>query len=177
MRKYLFIGFLFQVLFLSAESVAIKIPTNLPQGHPRVLTSADSKDFVKLLIGQEPWAKEVFYKIKTRTDKYADKHVKDPQWLVSRLQMYWNNHWTDVFIKGEKFAYAGGDKAPVPTVRFTGSRATTTIYGRPKLEDITPFMDDEKGLLFHNNAKAGKPLEWSTLLKPDGTSNPLTAKL
>jgi len=160
MRKYLFIGFLFQVLFLSAESVAIKIPTNLPQGHPRVLTSADSKDFVKLLIGQEPWAKEVFYKIKTRTDKYADKHVKDPQWLVSRLQMYWNNHWTDVFIKGEKFAYAGGDKAPVPTVRFTGSRATTTIYGRPKLEDITPFMDDEKGLLFHNNAKAGKPLEW-----------------
>jgi len=161
MRKYLFIGFLFQVLYLSAESVAIKIPTNLPQGHPRVLTSADSKDSVKLLIRQEPWAKEVFDKIKTRTDKYAGLLSKDPQWLVSRLQMYWNNHWTEVFIKGEKFAYAGGNKAPVPTVRFTGSRATTTIYGRPKLEDITPFMDDEKGLLFHNNSKAGKPLEWA----------------
>ena len=116
---------------------------------------------MKLQIQKEAWANEVFEKIKSRTDKYANQHLNDPNWLVSRLQMYWKTHCTDVFIRGEKFAYAGGDKAPVPTVRFTGSRATTTIFSRPKLEDIMPFMDDEKGLLFVNNSKVNKPLEWT----------------
>lgn len=161
MKKLVFLVFLFSFLFLNAQNPIIKIPENLPQGHPRVLTSANMKDSVKLMIQNETWAKEVFEKIKLRTDKYADQHLKDPQWLVSRLQMYWNNHWTEIFIRGEKFAYAGGEKAPVPTVRFTGTRATTTIYGRPKLEDITPYMDDPKGLLFINNSKANKPLEWA----------------
>jgi len=161
MKKLTLFILVFSVLCLNIGAQTIQIPKNLPQGHPRVLTSTSTKDSVKLLIKKELWAKEVFDKIKTRTDKYADQHINDPNWLVSRLQMYWKTHCTDVFIKGEKFAYAGGDKAPVPTVRFTGSRATTTIFSRPKLEDITPFMDDEKGLLFINNSKANKPLEWA----------------
>lgn len=161
MKKPAFLVFLFFVSVLYAETSTIQLPKSFPQGHPRVLTSANTKDSVKLLIQKEAWAKEVFEKIKTRTDRYANQHITDPNWLVSRLQMYWKTHCTDVFIKGEKFAYAGGDKAPVPTVRFTGSRATTTIFSRPKLENITPFMDDEKGLLFINNSKTNKPLEWA----------------
>jgi hypothetical protein len=161
MKKPTLFILVFSVLCLNIGAQTIQIPKNLPQGHPRVLTSASTKDSVKLLIKRELWAKEVFEKIKTRTDKYANQHLNEPNWLVSRLQIYWKTHSTDVFIRGEKFAYAGGDKAPVPTVRFTGSRATTTIFSRPKLEDITPFMDDEKGLLFINNSKADKPLEWA----------------
>ncbi|HJV76763.1 MAG TPA: heparinase II/III family protein, partial [Paludibacter sp.] len=156
-----FLVFLFFVSVLYAETSTIQLPKSFPQGHPRVLTSANTKDSVKLLIQKEAWAKEVFEKIQTRTDRYANQHLTDSDWLVSRLQMYWKTHCTDVFIKGEKFAYAGGEKAPVPTVRFTGSRATTTIFSRPKLEDIIPFMDDEKGLLFINNSKTNKPLEWA----------------
>jgi len=161
MKKLVFFTLVFSVLCLNTGAQTIQIPKSLPQGHPRVLTSASAKDSVKLLIQKEAWANVVFEKIKTRTDKYADQHLNDPDWLVSRLQMYWKTHYTDVFIRGEKFASAGGDKAPVPTVRFTGSRAATTIFSRPKLEDITPFMDDEKGLLFINNSKADKPLEWA----------------
>jgi len=161
MKKLVFFIFTLSVLSINIVSQTIQIPKNLPQGHPRVLTSASGKDSVKLQIQKEAWANEVFEKIKSRTDKYANQHLNDPNWLVSRLQMYWKTHCTDVFIRGEKFAYAGGDKAPVPTVRFTGSRATTTIFSRPKLEDIMPFMDDEKGLLFVNNSKVNKPLEWT----------------
>lgn len=161
MKKYIFICFLFHFFSLSAETPVLKIPADLPQEHPRVLCSANTKDSVKLMIRDEAWANEVFGKIKDRTDKYAEHLQTDPQWLVSRLQMYWNSHSTDIFVKGEVFSSAGGKRAPVPTVRYTGSRATTTIYGRPRLEDITPYMDDAKGLLFHNNSKEGRPLEWA----------------
>jgi len=161
MKKKVFILFLLPVLLVQAQSLPVKIPAILPQGHPRALTSTVTKDSVKHLILKEDWAKEIFDKIKLRTDAYVVRHLKEPQWLVSRLQMYWNNHWTDIYIKGEKFAYAAGEKAPVPTVRFTGTRATTTIYRRPELKDITPFMDDERGLLFINSSKNGNPLEWA----------------
>jgi hypothetical protein len=42
---------------------------------------------------------------------------QQPDWLTSRLQMYWHSHATDVFIDGEKLDHAGGQRAPVPTVR------------------------------------------------------------
>ncbi|HET7733306.1 MAG TPA: heparinase II/III family protein [Paludibacter sp.] len=113
------------------------------------------------MIQTEAWAKQTFDKIKERTDKYISLTAKDPDWLLSRLQMYWNTHATDVYIRGEVFASAGGSKAPVPTVRFTGARAANTIYGRPKLEDITPFMDDERGLWLPNNSRPGQPFEWA----------------
>lgn len=149
-------------LFLFAhvlQAQRIALPEQYPQGHPRVLTTAKEKETVRRLIKEEPWAKEVFDKIQTRTDVYANR---EPEWLVSRLQMYWNSRATDVFVKGEVFSHAGGEVAPVPTVRYSGTRASTTIYGRPKLEDIIPYMDDERGVYFHNNSKEGRPLEWVT---------------
>jgi len=98
MKKLTLFILVFSVLCLNIGAQTIQIPKNLPQGHPRVLTSTSTKDSVKLLIKKELWAKEVFDKIKTRTDKYADQHINDPNWLVSRLQMYWKTHCTDVFI-------------------------------------------------------------------------------
>lgn len=145
-------------LFLGVCAQRIELPDRYPQGHPRVLTTANEKGNIITLIKKEAWAKEVYHKIKTRTDVYADKA---PEWLVSRLQMYWNSCATDVFVKGEVFSHVGGDKAPAPTVRYTGARASTTIYGRPKLEDILPYMDDDRGLWFHNRSKEGWPLEWA----------------
>lgn len=144
-------------LFFNIQAQHIALPNHYAQGHPRVLTTPEEKTKVLELIKEEAWAKDVYDKIKARTDRYAGK---EPEWLVSRLQMYWNSHATDVYVKGEAFSHAGGEKAPFPTVRYTGTRATTTIYGRPKLEDILPYMDDDRGVLFHNNSKENKPLEW-----------------
>jgi len=39
--------------------------------------------------------------------------------------MYWKSHATDVFIKGEYYDHAGGEKAPEPTVMFNGANSHT----------------------------------------------------
>lgn len=157
--RIVLVGFIVSTHMLFAQQV-IKLPANLPQDFPRTIASANTRESVVSLIKTENWAGQTFEKIKERVDKYVNLAAKDSTWLYSRLQMYWNSHATDVYIRGELFDYAGGGKAPAPTVRFTGARATTTMFARPNLEDIQPFMDDDRGLLFHNTAKDGRPLEW-----------------
>ena len=158
MKQILLSLFLVSVLSLNAQ--ILPVPAQLPQAHPRVLTNPSGKESTNKLIATEPWAQRVFESLQKRTDVYTEKVAADPTWLFSRLQMYWNSHFTDVFIRGEVFDHAGGEKAPAPTVRFTGTRGTVTSYSRPKLEEILPYMDDEKGLYFVNTAKEGRPLEW-----------------
>lgn len=134
--------------------------SQLPQEHPRYLITPQGKDETWKLIENESWAKDVFEKLKQRTDKYTERTESQPDWLLSRLAMYWTSHATDVYIKGEVFDHAGGAKAPVPTVRYTGTRGTVATYGRPRLEDVKPYDDDEAGnVTFHNNTLPGRPLE------------------
>ncbi len=144
--------------FMEAQKIAL--PMNLPEEHPRVLTNANEKRETKKLIQEKVWAKEVFNKLKQRTDKYVDL---GPEWLTSRLMMYWNSHATDVYIKGEFFDHAGGEKAPVPTVMLSGARSHATKYGRPKLEEMTPYQEDPKGLYLANNSLEGSPKEWAAI--------------
>ena len=133
---------------------------NLPQAHPRYLTSPQGREEVLRLVKQEDWAKDVFDELKQRTDVYVCRTDTQPDWLYSRLAMYWESHATDVYVKGESFDHAGGKKAPVPTVRYTGTRGTATNYRRPRLEDIIPYDDDEAGnVTFHNKTLPGEPLE------------------
>ena len=121
------------VVLWSQNSVNL---SQLPQEHPRYLTTPQGKDEAWKLIENESWAKDVFEKLKQRTDKYTERTESQPDWLLSRLAMYWTSHATDVYIKGEVFDHAGGAKAPVPTVRYTGTRGTVATYGRPRLEDV-----------------------------------------
>ena len=78
-----------------------------------------------------------------RTDAYLDSVQHHPDWLLSRLQMYWKSHATDVYVNGETFSHAGGDRAPVPTVKFNGTRSHGTAYDRPSLADVVPYDDDD----------------------------------
>ncbi|WP_114782951.1 heparinase II/III domain-containing protein [Botryobacter ruber] len=139
----------------------IKIPAKYTAAHPRILgTEASDRAAVNKLLDSEAWAQQVYEQTKAKINPYVNRHVKDPKWIVSRLQMYWNSHATDVFIKGGVYAHATG-KAPVPTPRFTGTRDATTPYKRPKLNDIKPYMDDERGLYLQNGTKEGNPWEWA----------------
>ena len=36
-------------------------------------------------------------------------------------------------MKGETFDHAGGEKAPYPTVRYTGTRGTAATHGKCKI--------------------------------------------
>lgn len=119
----------------------------LPQGHPRYLTQQEGKEETERLIEEEAWAKDVFDKLKQRTDRYVDQ---GSDWLSSRLQMYWNTHATNVYIRGEFYDHAGGDKAPAPTVAFTSSRGHGTNYRRPRIEEIEPYKEDPRGMYLEN---------------------------
>ena len=157
MKKILLLMAIFFSVLLQAQLNTLSM--NLPQGHPRYLTDAGGKETTLKLISNEPWAEEVFGKLKSKTDVYVRLTEAQPEWLLSRLAMYWESHATDVYVKGETFDYAGGEKAPVPTVRYTGTRGTFATHSRPKLEDVVPYDDAGGNVTFCNNSLPGRPME------------------
>lgn len=138
----------------------IPLPTGLPDARPRLLTTPDQKEPLFSKIKQDGWEKDVFTGILERIDPYVQRTQKEPDWLYSRLMMYWKSKSTNVYINGGVYVRADGE-APVPTVRFGSTRGVSSPIKRPKLEDIIPYMDDTRGVYFHNSAKAGEPLEWT----------------
>jgi len=95
-------------------------------------------------------------KLKGRIENVMSQVDKQPDWLYSRLQMFWNTHATDVFVNGETFVKSGGERAVEPTVKFNGTRGTASSYNRPKLEDLVPYDDDEQGSVTYINKVTGK---------------------
>jgi len=125
--------------------------------HPRVyITDQEKAAFVNSIEGIE-WKKELVHKKKERLKKYLEYWRNDPQWLASRLQMNWKTKHSKVFLKGGDFSHSEGT-APVPTVRYSGTRDWATDYIRPKLEDVRPYFDDSRGLYLQHK-KTGK-MEW-----------------
>ena len=123
MRRILF-GLCFLSFLNIASGQEIPLPEKMPQTHPRVLTTPAGKQETWKLIKKEEWAKDVFNKLKERTEVYTNLTDAQPAWLLSRLAMYWKSHATEVYVKGETFDHAGGERAPYPTVRYTGTRGT-----------------------------------------------------
>ncbi|CAM4273617.1 hypothetical protein [Zobellia nedashkovskayae] len=155
------LGFYLFTTYISAQNSSdIPLPENLVQGYPRLyITNAEKKDLQKT-IKKEAWAKNVLAGLHDEVDEHVERHVSDSEWMVSRLQMYWKTKSTNIYINGVDYSHADGE-APVPTVRFTGSRNSATPYAKPKLEDIQPYMDDPRGLYLPNKTKEGHPFEWA----------------
>jgi hypothetical protein len=145
---------------MPAKAQQIDISGVNVKGHPRLLTDENTgRDKLNTLIKQEDWAEKTFNQIRADADANVSRYQTDSTWMASRLQMYWKQHYTDVFIKNGIYAYATGH-ASVPTVRFTGTRDVATQYMRPKLEDIKPYMDEDGKLYLQNGTVPGKPWEW-----------------
>lgn len=159
-RIVLCVGCLLVAIFVRAQQADWL--EKLSDEYPRYLTNASGREEVKSMIEKEAWAADVFRKLQQRTDVYVDRGT---DWLTSRLQMFWNTHATDVFIKGEYFDHAGGEKAPAPTVMLSGARSHATNYVRPKLEDIKPYQEDSRGLWLRNKLLEGQPYEWASISK------------
>lgn len=137
------------------------------QNHPRIyITNSQKNEFLDRIENSEKVGGYIG-KLKADVDPYVEQHVNDPEWIVSRLQMYWKNKYKEVYVDGMDFSHGAG-KAPVPTVRFSGTRDWATDYGRPRLEDVLPYSDDERGLYLQNRKKEGHPWEW---VKPSETGH------
>ncbi len=95
-------------------------------------------------------------KLKKKIEYVMSRVDAQPDWLYSRLQMNWKTHATDAFVNGEQFDHPGGERAPEPTVKYSGLRGTESQYNRPKLEDIVPYDDDEQGYVTYVDKVTGK---------------------
>jgi hypothetical protein len=126
---------------------------------PSILISDDQKEALKKKIKENAWAETIYKDVVQSVQSYVDRHVDDPEWIVSRLQMHWKTHATRTFVNGQIWSHVEGN-APVPTPRFAGARDWATDYASPALEDILPFCEDERGLWLQNTKKPDQPWEW-----------------
>lgn len=126
--------------------------------HPRIYITDNKKSAFIEKINTVEWAKSSYEAVKDGVEKHVDRHVTDPEWIISRMQMYWDTHHERVYVIGSDFSHGTG-RAPVPTVKFQGHRDPATDYAMPSLEDTQPYMD-EKGMYLQNMKKEGHPWEW-----------------
>lgn len=124
-------------------------PEKIERNHPRLISSGVNKVLLLRQIESSVEVKSGFESLKKGIANFVEQFESDPEWMVSRMQMYWKSRATDIFIKGEYYSHAEGN-APVPTVRFSGSRDYVISYKTPKLEEIKPYLDDERGLWLQN---------------------------
>lgn len=110
-------------------------------GHPRIYVSDSDKAAVKEKISSHAWAKETFERIRRHVDPYVERHQKNPEWIVSRLAMYWKEgeRYTQCYLKKQNWDRGEGN-APVPTVRMPGMR-TWNKYSNVPLEERTPYNE------------------------------------
>jgi len=125
--------------------------------HPRIyISNSDKSDFLQTL-EEISWKKELVARKKERLHKFLEYWQNDPEWLVSRLQMNWKTKHDEVYLQGGDFSHSKGS-APVPTVRYSGTRDWASDYKRPKLEEVQPYLDDPKGLYLEHKKTGVK--EW-----------------
>ncbi|MGN1210519.1 MAG: six-hairpin glycosidase [Candidatus Cryptobacteroides sp.] len=130
----------------TARNTIIPVP-QMKTEYPRMVVGQDSPEQITAQTKA----------CRNRADRYIQRHTTDPEWIVSRLQMYWHSHADEIYIKGEKLDHVAGH-APVPTVRYTATRGTQTIYSRPSLEDTPPYQDS-LGMWMLN--KTTGQMEWA----------------
>lgn len=109
--------------------------------HPRIYVSDSDRVAIKEKISNQIWAKEAFERLKQKIDPYVERHQSEPEWIVSRLAMYWKEgeRYTQCYLKKQNWDRGEGN-APVPTVRMPGMRTWNKYYNVP-LEERPPYNE------------------------------------
>lgn len=149
------LGWIINAFMLILFSTCISAGQNF--SHPRLYISNDTKEDFKRDIETSVWKNKYVDQRRARVEKYLRYCQEDQNWLVSRLQMNWKTTHDKVYLKGGDFSHSSG-KAPVPTVRFSGSRDWAAEYRRPPLEEVEPYFDDPRGFYLKNQQSGEK--EW-----------------
>ncbi len=139
----------------AAAQQRVEIPA-LKTEYPRMIDGAETRRSIDRLTAT-PAGAAAMQGIRARIEPHVARHVGDPDWIVGRLQMYWDSHATDIYVNGEVLDHTEG-RAPAPTVRYTASRGTQTDYARPRLEEVVPFQDS-LGMRMRN--KLTGEMEWA----------------
>jgi hypothetical protein len=156
--KYWFAGLVGCMVWCGGLEAAEAAPDDAK--HPRIYGTDATKAALQEKIETVEWAASIYNSINDSVEKYVDRHVDDPEWMVSRLQMHWKTRYAKTYVNGSHWSHGEGE-APVPTVRFAGQRDWATPYIRPSLEELQPYAEDERGIWCRNGSKKGKPWEWA----------------
>lgn len=109
--------------------------------HPNIVVNNDERCSIRYRIKNNEWARKSFYALKDKIEPFADRHKSNPEWIISRLAMYWKDgeRYTRCYLKNQNWNRGEGN-APVPTVRMPGMR-TWNKYVNVPLEERTPYNE------------------------------------
>ena len=121
--------------------IGFQIQAVSAQNHPCLIVNNKDRQEILSKIEQEEWAQKAWESLKQNIDPYVDRHQSDPEWIVSRLAMYWKDgeHFTQCYIKNQNWDYGEGN-APMPTVRLPGMRTWNNFINVP-LEDRLAYSE------------------------------------
>lgn len=114
--------------------------------YPHILVNHADKEKINQKIEEQNWAKSIFDEHYQKVSPYVERHLKDPDWILSRYLM---NR-----VEGKRYTHAydngnghylvkySGD-APVPTVRYSTHKrnpvtANGASYIKPSIEELLP---------------------------------------
>lgn len=109
--------------------------------HPNIVVNNDERCSIRYRIKNNEWARKSFYALKDNIELFADRHKSNPEWIISRLAMYWKDgeRYTQCYLKNQNWNRGEGN-ATVPTVRMPGMR-TWNKYVNVPLEERTPYNE------------------------------------
>lgn len=109
--------------------------------HPNLFATKEDRANILAKVKNEAWAKTSWENIQSEINPYVERHINNPEWIVSRLAMYWKEgeRYTQCYIKKQDWDYGEGN-APIPTVRLPGMR-TWNDYLNVPLEDRIPYNE------------------------------------
>ncbi len=110
-------------------------------GHPRLYVSQSDCTAIPRKLASDEWAQKSFATITEKLEPMVVRHEADPEWITSRLAMYWKEgeRYTQCYLLKQNWDYGEGN-APVPTLRYPGMR-TWNKYSNVPLEHRTPYNE------------------------------------
>ncbi len=133
--------FLFLLSAVALCSCQDSESTNFVDGHPRLYVSEGDHGAILDKLESDSWAETSFDKMVSELQPLVERHATDPEWITSRLSMYWKEgeRYTQCYLLNQNWDRGEGD-APVPTLRFPGMRTWNKYYNVP-LEDRIPYNE------------------------------------
>lgn len=144
MHKY---RLLFTYLFITVHCIIISAQQIQESDfrthvHPRIFVTSDEKASILEKIEKVSWAKDIYNGLKAEVHPIADIHSKAPGYVISRMQMHWEEgkHYTHFYTDGNFITRRNGN-AKYPTVRVTYGRAASNSVPLVPLDKIIPYGD------------------------------------
>ncbi|MCX6220644.1 MAG: heparinase II/III family protein [Bacteroidia bacterium] len=133
--------------------------------NPHILVTNGDKPSVLSKVKEQAWAKSIFEELQNTVTPYVERHVTDPQWILSRYLMNRipGKHYTTVYSDNAGMGLVKWTgNAPYPTVRVsTYLRSPITekgaSYRPPTIEDLVP--NDTSRVMNLYNPETGRK-EW-----------------